>query len=728
MRPRLQRIRPSRSGPGGRLPGTLRGASPLKEPPRLLPDLTVLVALLMGLWSLDGPPPEDPGRTLLGTALCILVASALSRMAVQRGVRALREDDPLMGEASVRWVVTWPLLGWIASLGLFDWGGLVMDSVPRIWWMASLVVLFLPALIMFGFGWVGRAQLQARIITERGGVPMPSQARVVLFREIKRNLLIFIPMLVILGLTEAIWVLGELGVEPLRVFALWLNAMPLLNIGIILILMLLALPFIPRIFSRALKAVPLEAGPLRETLERCARSIDLEYHDIMVWPTGGRVFNAMVVGFTPKTRTIFLTDGLMNVMPEEEIVAVFFHEAGHAKRQHLLLFLVSFFALTLIFHAATLPLIAIGIPLQLQVLLHLAVIWFGLLGWVSRRFERESDIFGAEHAGILDPDTPPIVVPGLPAPLPRGAAMMMRALERIRSIVGRGGSHRHGTVEERVTYVANYATDPATKRAFQNGRRLLLAGLLGLVALAVALTALRMPLELALAEAQVEAESAMTTYQRAWRLAHGDGLKKDPTAARKAYREAYDRLLLASRRLEGLDDTQSRSLRVQHTYNAADTAQHGLGAPDLARTGFENTLALINALPEEERTQTYASLLAFHCHIELGRLSAWAYAALPEGSDDRDLGETLDHIRAAKELRLAYLDGSEMLTQAARTLLGERMRLLVATYEAVRGETAEARRALRQLAQLGGDSVRWKDRDAIEIREDAQRELNKLPD
>ena len=63
----------------------------------------------------------------------------------------------------------------------------------------------------------------------------------------------------------------------------------------------------------------------------------------MLWPTNGTIINAMVVGFTPGTRRIFLTDKIIQDLPEDELMAVFFHEAGHAKHHHLPLLLMLFF-------------------------------------------------------------------------------------------------------------------------------------------------------------------------------------------------------------------------------------------------------------------------------------------------------------------------------------------------------------------------------------------------
>ena len=151
---------------------------------------------------------------------------------------------------------------------------------------------------------------------------------------------------------------------------------------------------------------------------------------------------------TARSRMIFLTDKIIADFPEGELLAVFFHEAGHVKKHHLQLYLVLFFTLAGLMHLASEHLFLAGLSEPMIILLQLAVLWFVLLGFVSRRFEREADLYGAEHAAVLEPDPAFVVVPGLPTPLPRGAARMVGALDRLlRFTGGRAPSHRHGRLE-----------------------------------------------------------------------------------------------------------------------------------------------------------------------------------------------------------------------------------------------------------------------------------------
>ena len=687
----------------------------------MLPDRSFLIALLVGGSVLAGAP-EEPARAFLGSLACMLVGGALTRLTANRGLRALEDGELAIAEASTRWCDLWPLVAWIAAIWVFEWGAWVHTAVPRTWWLARYVVLLAPALVVFAVGWVARAEVEAGILARRGGIAPALSARAAIRRGLRRNGLILLPILVVIGLTESLWLAGELGVESLRIGSLWLESMPLLNIGVMFVLVVLVMPWIPAIFARALKAEPLAPGHLRSVLERAAAAIDLRTKDILIWRTGGRVLNAMVVGFTPGTRTIFLTDGLLNTLPEEEVLAVFFHEAGHAKRQHLWLFFLTFFGLSLLFYALRIPLAQLGVPDYLQFALHLMLIWFGLLGWVSRRFERESDIYGADHAAILDPDAPDLPLPGLPVALPRGPALMVRALDRIRVVMGYSGSHRHGSVEDRMAYVTQYAIDPDVRSGFRRAMLRLKLGIVALVLLAVGLTVWSAPGEIARAAARVDSAEGLREYQQALARKRGD-TEAEVAAAQDAWRAAYAHFEQAVQRLEGREDVESRLLRVQATWNAGDTALHGLRDPARARPWFESLLKELDAW---KPGGAYAATYRFHAHIDLGRIAAWDYAALPWGDPGRIQDAMVAHMTAAERLRGLDIAQDPLLEEERGAYLDERLRLLSATIEGARGEHAVARQALEQLARLRTGPSGLED-EFSELTEDARLELERLP-
>ena len=157
---------------------------------------------------------------------------------------------------------------------------------------------------------------------------------------------------------------------------------------------------------------PLPAGPLRERFVRTCRRIGLSYREILLWHTHGTAINAAVMGFVGPMRYIMVSDALLETMTEEEIEAVFGHEAGHVRHWHLQFFMlfgvVSMYiagGVILAFYYAGmkwhLPIFREDDVLQLVALAALLAVWLFGFGWLSRRFERQADLYGVR---CLTPD------------------------------------------------------------------------------------------------------------------------------------------------------------------------------------------------------------------------------------------------------------------------------------------------------------------------------------
>lgn len=85
------------------------------------------------------------------------------------------------------------------------------------------------------------------------------------------------------------------------------------------------------------KQAPLEAGELRDAIERFANEAGFAINNIYVMDASKRSTkaNAYFTGFGAKKR-IVLFDTLINDLSTEEIVAVLAHEIGHYKKKHTL--------------------------------------------------------------------------------------------------------------------------------------------------------------------------------------------------------------------------------------------------------------------------------------------------------------------------------------------------------------------------------------------------------
>ncbi len=155
----------------------------------------------------------------------------------------------------------------------------------------------------------------------------------------------------------------------------------------------------PALARRLWKTPDLETGELRDRLVALARRACLPVPRLLVLP-GERSPNAAIVGLTPRSRCVILTEGLIRVFGREQVEAVFAHEAGHARGGHILhlFFLIAsflFLSYPLQAAAAVLPAWAAAAGAAVFVLAY----WWIVFGAVSRRFELEADLAAADLIG-----------------------------------------------------------------------------------------------------------------------------------------------------------------------------------------------------------------------------------------------------------------------------------------------------------------------------------------
>ncbi len=263
---------------------------------------------------------------------------------------------------------------------------------------------------------------------------------------------------------------------------------------------LLAMPFALRLF---LRAKPMPDGPVRRRLLAYSARIRFRCRDILIWPTDGGVLNAAVIGVLPRARYVLITDALLEALDEDEIEAVFAHEAGHAKRGHILLFFGFTSVVALLGFvpgvAGFLETLLAPLPALVRVALPL-LLWLGVVfGWISRRFEQEADVFGID------------TVPAPPGVTDPGAHPFARAMERIGSEVGairEVTGWRHFSIADRVTFVRQYLTDDAVRRRYRRSIGLLRGTLLLVIAGFALFVVVRVPGEIAYARRAWAAASA----------------------------------------------------------------------------------------------------------------------------------------------------------------------------------------------------------------------------
>jgi len=233
----------------------------------------------------------------------------------------------------------------------------------------------------------------------------------------------------------------------------------------------------------------LQDGPLRRRLERACERRGLRCRDILVWESYGMMINAAVMGVFAPLRYVLLSDGLLEGLNEDEIEAVFGHEAGHVRQRHMQYFLL--FAVVSVLLVCGVMEAAVRLSTGAEPLLHLsetaiqglglglmALVWGIAFGWLSRRFERHADVCGAhcvspgaaactEACGVHPSDDRP---PARGHPIcVTGAKVFVAALDRVAALNGiphEERSWRHSSIASRMRFLMAQAGDPAAAVAF----------------------------------------------------------------------------------------------------------------------------------------------------------------------------------------------------------------------------------------------------------------------
>ena len=91
---------------------------------------------------------------------------------------------------------------------------------------------------------------------------------------------------------------------------------------------------LPALIRRVFPLQPLEPKLAKWTAEIVAAA-GLPNCQVMLWDTGGRIYNAMIAGVFGKRRIMMLSDRLVNDLTPSELAMVILHEAAHSRRRHV---------------------------------------------------------------------------------------------------------------------------------------------------------------------------------------------------------------------------------------------------------------------------------------------------------------------------------------------------------------------------------------------------------
>lgn len=444
----------------------------------------ILLLILFLLWlvadQLPGGPSVAFGRAQLaiffgGFVVLVLLMAGWSRLLAQRVTggnigRSLQRFNRGMFLARTL-IPAWFAVG-IFVLGWYD---AVVWLLPMLrgWETPLISIGLLPPLIAWMALWwaqfpADRAlREQSMLIQLNDDLPLrapPTFASYFAANLRLQMLFTVVPILLILlghDVAVAVWKTA-LGVGPSETAEAAIN---LLSAAAVF-------AFAPQILRYVLDTVPLPDSPLRNRLREMCRRHGLRYRDILLWRTRSSMGNAAVVGIIPHLRYILMSDLLLETMSDEQIEAVFAHEMGHIVHRHMIWYVI-FFAILLLALAGPGDWIGMRVDAMVRalfsgawapevaalILLALALAGFLILfGYISRRFERQADVFAARN---LESSQPPA---SISRPVgPRGAALFASALHRvaiINNIPIATRSWCHGSIARRMNYLLELSHDP----------------------------------------------------------------------------------------------------------------------------------------------------------------------------------------------------------------------------------------------------------------------------
>lgn len=397
----------------------------------------------------------------------------------------------------------------------FDWPGTV-GSLPFVGGAIALDEVFIlaPFLLLQLFGWVSLYDLErAGRLTRPERRPTTRTSYVV--RKARQAWGLVLPAGLVYAIAHDLIAREWPGIFESSYAQL----------GAVAVLGSLVLVLAPVLVRFAWLTRPLPRCPLRARLEALAARIDFKFTDILIWDTGQDVLNAGVTGALPWFRYVLLTDALIEKLDERQVEAVFGHEVGHVAHRHLAY--IGFFCLgslgimALICQAtsalsAKLPFLSGGLSggsllvLGLQALCAVGLLgtyFYLTFGYLSRRFERQADVFGCRAMSCDRPTCPPHAEPvssapdhkGLPKAIcPVGIRTFASALADVADLNGLdcdAGSWRHGSIRRRITFLEGLEGRPEAEGRFQIGTSRLRAGLGAVLILTLALAAVTGALE-----------------------------------------------------------------------------------------------------------------------------------------------------------------------------------------------------------------------------------------
>lgn len=472
----------------------------------------LVVILVLSLVLAFQTPPMSLVSDPAAVVACVTGAALAPMLAMmwfaRRTLRALEEHPEDPGLAQFEYgrgsMVVQILVGLgYASLLLFTEWAPLCERFPVVgaWPVAGALLATLPFLLALTLIWVAaypadrairQVALETHLMRGRPVHPVWSLREYLTFNLRHQVLFILIPMMMIVAARDAVQLYGT----ALRRWSAY-PFLPDLLVGASACLVAVIAPLILRYVWHV---HPLPKGALRDQLESLCRQLRIRCSEILVWRSGGMIVNAAVMGVVAPLRYVLISDAMLEQLEDRKIEAVFGHEAGHVKRRHILFFLL--FAFTSGCLVTVMSVYARALDQNVYQWLTLAAGGVLALKWgllfpaISRRFERQADLFGARTLALtgMECREPCALHAGqsgatgdaLRGPICRAAAHVfgqtLHDVAHLNGIPPEAPSMRHGSIASRSRALQFYAGDRGATERFERSivwiKRGILAGAL----------------------------------------------------------------------------------------------------------------------------------------------------------------------------------------------------------------------------------------------------------
>lgn len=409
-----------------------------------------------------------------GPIIALLVISQVAVSWYQR--RLTRGDTPRAIIAAERFIkiARWFVLAQHITIVLvFDWLGAIRDATGNLILLDELIAIT-PALTgILGLWWVyypierriRDALLMRRLDHGQPIYPSPSRIKYVIMQARIQLLLLLVPLLLILTLSETI----DFALAPWSGHEWFrpISDLTSLAAGISVFM------FAPLVARFVLGLVQLPKGQIRNDLEGVCKAQNVKVRGILLWKTDGAMINAAVMGLIGRLRYVMLTDALLETLSRRQIQAVMAHEIGHIRLHHMpwlvgsLMAVISAMSFISVFIIEILTQSSEENYVTYQswydgaaAIITLMALFF-VFGWVSRRFERQADTFAVQHLSKwpnidADHQDDEAEVNSYDLSLESIQTMQgaLHTIARLHAVPRSKRSWRHGSIEWRSQYLA----------------------------------------------------------------------------------------------------------------------------------------------------------------------------------------------------------------------------------------------------------------------------------